>query len=225
MKTTANEVDSKQGELLRDAAAWRLIGMLFECPNEEWREQIQLLARGVEDADLRAAALAAREEASEGAFHSIFGPGGPAAPREVSHREWGQTGYLLAEISSYYEAFHWHTDAREAPDHVSVETNFIAYLRMKEAYAYACDDAEHAAVTAEAAERFIAEHLRNLAEPLAQSLAHSGVRYLALTSATLLQRVGRRPASAPNHPLPVLNDTEDSAFACGEDSHSDLCLQ
>lgn len=206
MKTTANEVDSKQGELLRDATAWRLIGMLFECPNEEWREQILLLARGVEDADLRAAALAAREEAAEGIFHSIFGPGGPAAPREVSHRDWGQAGYLLAEIAGYYEAFHWQANSREAPDHVSVETNFIAYLRMKEAYALACDDAEHAAVTAEAADRFITEHLRNIAEPLAQSLAHSGVRYLALASEALLQRVGRRPASTPNHPLPVLNE-------------------
>lgn len=213
---SASAAAAKQNHLLREAAEWRLTGLLFECPSPQWREQVISLAAEVEDAELKAAADAAQQEASEGLFHSIFGPGGPAAGREISHRDWAQPGYLLAELASYYEAFAYQPATREAPDHVSVETGFIAYLRLKEAYAVANSDDEGAAITGEAARQFINEHLSMLAEPLARSLEHSGVQYLALAGRALLARVGPRREKPPRQNLPVISDNDQSEFACGE---------
>jgi nitrate reductase assembly molybdenum cofactor insertion protein NarJ len=182
--------DSGQNNLLREAAEWRLISLLFECPTKGWREQVAALAGEITDEDLKLAANAAQDEATEGLYHSIFGPGGPAPAREVSYRDWVQPGYLLSELSGYYNAFSFHPATQEVADHVSVEAAFIAYLRLKEAYALDCFDSEHASVTAEAAQNFIKEHLSNMVEPLSHSLALSGVRYLSLTGTALLQRVG-----------------------------------
>ncbi len=208
-----------QTQLLREAAEWRLLSLLFECPSPDWREQINELAAEVSDTDLKAAANVAREEASEGLYHSIFGPGGPAPGREISYRNWTQPGYLLSELTSYYDAFAYHPDQAaivEAPDHVSVETGFIAYLKLKEAYAEAIADDEHAAVTREAAQQFIHEHLSTMTEPLTASLEHSGVEYLALAGKALLVRVGPKRDQSLKQNLPVLSLDEDSEFACAE---------
>lgn len=215
MTTTATPVTT-QNQLLREAAEWRLLGLLFECPSQQWREQVDALAVEVSDDDLKAAAEAAQQEASEGLYHSIFGPGGPAPGREISYRDWVQPGYLLSELTSYYEAFAYQPAMLEAPDHVSVETGFIAYLRFKEAYAWASSDAEHAAVTREAAQQFSHEHLAMLTEPLARALEHSGIQYLALAGKALLARVGPCRDAARKPGLPVLTDSEDDAFFCAE---------
>jgi nitrate reductase assembly molybdenum cofactor insertion protein NarJ len=185
-------MNAKTTELLRDAAEWRLIGLLFECPGESWHSQLAGLSAEISDSDLKGAIAAARDEATEGLHHSTFGPGGPAAPREVSYRETILPGQVLGEISAYYKAFAYEPATQEPPDHVSVATGFIAYLRLKEAYAVAREDAAQAAVAADAAKRFIEDHLSTLAEPLARSLAASGIRYLALASASLRRRVGPR---------------------------------
>lgn len=208
-----------QNQLLREAAEWRLLSLLFECPSPQWRAQVAALATEITDTDLKAAAVAAQQEASEGLYHSLFGPGGPAPGREISYRDWVQPGYLLAELTSYYDAFAFQPAVAallEAPDHVAVETGFIAYLRFKEAYARAIPDDEHATVTSEAAQQFINEHLSALTQPLARSLEHSGVQYLALASQALLARVGPPREKTPKPNLPVLANDQDEEFACAE---------
>lgn len=217
--TTATATATTQNQLLREAAEWRLLSLLFECPSPNWSEQVESLAAEVTDADLKAAAEAARLEAGEGLYHSIFGPGGPAPGRELSYRDWAQPGYLLSELTSYYNAFAYHPDQVaivEAPDHVSVETGFIAYLKLKEAYAESIADSEHAAVTREAAQQFINEHLSTMTEPLTASLEHSGVEYLALAGKALLARVGPKRDQSLKHNLPILAVDEEAEFACAE---------
>ena len=172
-----NETEARQQSLLRDAAEWRLLGMLLECPTNDWPAQTSALAQEVEDTALQSAVASAQEEAGEGLYHSIFGPGGPAPPREVSYRDWTQPGYLLAELSEYYRAFGWQPALAEAPDHIAVEASFVGYLRLKEAYALSCANQEQAEITAQAAQQFITDHLQTLTEPLAKSLEHSGVQY------------------------------------------------
>jgi nitrate reductase assembly molybdenum cofactor insertion protein NarJ len=208
--------DARQTQLLREATEWRLIGLLFECPTDGWREQIAALAAETADADLQAAARAAQLEAGEGLYHSIFGPGGPAPAREVSYRQWAQPGYLLSELAAYYDAFAYQPHTSEVPDHISVETGFVAYLRLKEAYARAKLDNAHAEITAEAACGFINEHLSHLAAPIAASLTASGVEYLSRTGAALLQRVGPARQQKPVLALPVLAADEEESFACGQ---------
>ncbi len=202
---------ARQCELLRQAAEWRMISLLLECPAAGWREKVAALAPEVADPDLAAAAEAAQEEASEGIYHSLFGPGGPVAPREVSHRRLVEFGSLLAELEAQYEAFAYRPQTAEPPDHVCVEAGFIAYLRLKEAYALACGDPERAAVAAEAAGRFLEEHLSAVAGPLASALECSGLRYLEAAGRALLRRV---PPAKPA--LSVLADPEPEVLGCGE---------
>ena len=201
-------------ELLRDAARWRLLGRLFECPSEEWRRDIATLAREVDDGELRAAADAAVVTATEGQYHSVFGPGGPAPPREVSYHDTLELGSLMSELAGYYDAFGYHPATSEPPDHVAVEVGFVAYLRFKEAYAVAAGDAEHAATTAQAAERFRLDHLAMYAAPLASVLADSEIDYLVHASGLLASRAGDPPRRTR---LPVIqNPVEDSGreFPC-----------
>jgi nitrate reductase assembly molybdenum cofactor insertion protein NarJ len=188
-------LDLKQKNLIEDASRWRLISMLFECPADGWGEMLTSLASVVSDPDLRKAVEAAQTEASEGLYHSVFGPGGPASPREVSHQSKVELGSLMSELTACYEAFGYQPTTREACDHVAVEAGFVGYLRLKETYAYACGDSEHAEITADAARHFIEDHLSAIAEPLAARLEQSGIRYLELACQALLRRAPaqRRP--------------------------------
>ena len=212
-------------DLLREAAWWRLLGRLFECPGTEWRRDVEALAREVDDDALREAAESALGGATEGQYHSVFGPGGPAPPREVSYHDTLELGSLMSELAGYYDAFHYHPSTSEAPDHVPVEIGFIAYLRLKEAYAVAAGEGEHAATTAHAAERFRVDHLAMLAAPLAAVLANSDLDYLVQVSALLAARAGDRPRRAL---LPVLrNGAEDdrgSDFPCCDESSNQRAL-
>lgn len=175
----------------REAVEWRLISLLFECPGNDWLTQIRSLAEEVNDSDLQAAAAAA-QEASESEYYTTFGPGGPAAPREVSYRDTLMAGQVLGELSGYYRVFAYQPMFAEVPDHVAVETGFVAYLRLKEMYALETGNAEQAKVAADAARQFITDHLNQMAEPLAKSLSYSGIKHLELAAAALLKRVGLR---------------------------------
>jgi nitrate reductase assembly molybdenum cofactor insertion protein NarJ len=200
--------------LVREAARWRLIGRLFECPGDQWRRDIAALARELGDDELDAVVQAALETAAEGTYHSVFGPGGPAPPREASYHDTIELGSLMSELTGYYYAFGYRPSTGEPPDHVAVEVGFIAYLRLKEAYAVAHGHADHAATTAEAAERFRANHLAMMAGPLADLLADSEIGYLARATQLLAAGAGRRP---PRTRLPVVQQSlgeDGSEFCC-----------
>ena len=212
-------MDARVHALLKQAADWRLIGLLFECPVGTWRDDIAALARDTGDALLYSAVTHAIEEASEGLYHSTFGPGGPAPPREVTYVKAVQLGYLLSELTAFYDAFAYHPVTRESPDHVSVEAGFIGYLRLKEAYAVTRGDEDQASVTADAAATFMREHLSALAEPLAATLDASGLAYLAEAARALATRVGPPPSATVSPPagrlLPVIQPVEDGdEIAC-----------
>ena len=206
--------------LVAEAAEWRLIELLFRCPSAIWQEELKSLASGVQDPDLCAAARLAVTEANEGIFHSIFGPGGPAPAREASYQGTIQLGYLMSELNAYYEAFAYSeafgASEREAPDHVSVEAGFMGFLRLKQAFGVNNGLEAEAAVAAEAAERFLQEHLSNIAEPLSYALDHSGQQYLELAGKALLHRAG--PARKQIFDLLDQDaaDAETCAFQCGE---------
>lgn len=213
MKTPKTE-----NKLFQDAAEWRLIGLLFECPAENWKNEVKELAGEITDRRLKKAAAAAVGEGSEGMYHSIFGPGGPAPPREVSYRSWIQPGYLLSELSAYYAAFSYHPESPDPPDHVAIETGFISYLRLKQAYAALLGDTEHASIASDAAEKFISEHLIKMAHPLAKTLKFSGVDYLALAASALLARVGKDKDAEARRELPIMETGsagDDGFFECG----------
>jgi len=187
--------------LLRESAAWRLLGLLFERPREGWREEVDALEGIAADPALSAAVAAAREEACEEAFLGILVPAA-VSPREVTWQK-GDAGALLAELRATYDAFAFAPKTEEAPDHVSVEAGFVGWLLLKEAYARAAELPDAAALTAEARERFQKAHMARLAATLAEKLPPWGVEYLTLAAAALAVRAGEPPeeksldASAP----------------------------
>jgi TorA maturation chaperone TorD len=175
-------------DLLRDAAEWHLIGRLFACPREGWFTEVAAIAAEVVDANLRQAAQAAQEEAGEGLYHTTFGPGGPAAPREASYQDAIFSGRSLAEIRGYHAAFGYPATFEEAPDHIAIEAGFVGYLRFKEAFAHVRGALDQAEITADAARRFIETHVSLIAEPLAKVLEGSGISYLTLAATSLQKR-------------------------------------
>jgi nitrate reductase assembly molybdenum cofactor insertion protein NarJ len=195
------DADPRVRDVLREAAAWGLLGRLFECPRDGWHREIAALARELGDDELTAVGLAAEAVASEGQYHSVFGPGGPAPPREASYHDTLELGSLMSELAVYYDAFGYSPRGDESPDHVSVEIGFVAYLKLKEAYALAQGEHERAELTAGAVREFVVRHLSMIAAPLATVLAASPLEYLASASRILAVRVGPPPRSTR---LPVL---------------------
>lgn len=201
-------------ELLRDAADWRLIGLLFEYPSEEWRAQVSALARETGDPRLAEAAGAALTQATGGVHQSIFGPGGPVPPREASYQTGAQLGYLLAGLSCIYQGFGYQPATSEAPDHIAVEAGFIAYLKLKLAYEHACGGS-HAGACEQAIAYILKEHLSNLAEPVAVGLEAAAPPYLILAAKALFERVGPAP-QRPDLALPGLDPSDEEAgVTCG----------
>lgn len=215
--TAAPELDVRVLDVLRDAAEWRLLGRLFERPTSQWQADIGVLSREVSNRPLKLAARRARREASEGLFHSTFGPGGPAPPREVSYHVSLELGSLMSALEADYAAFGYEPHTEEPPDHVAVEVGFVAYLHLKEAFARVSGDDDAADLTRRVATRFVTDHLSMVAAPMAALLERSGVRYLSDASRLLAKRVG--PSPATKHlpvfqPDPVADEDDEGGFAC-----------
>jgi len=185
-------------QCLHEATRWRMLGLLFSCPDPEWREQLAALAASTADDLLRRAVAAAGPQADPGTYHTIFGPGGPASPREVSYRRASFSGRFLAELRDVYAAFAYDASSTgETPDHVATQADFVGYLRLKEAYARGRGEEEQADLAARTARRIIDDHLAWIAEPLAGTLQSLGVEYLALAAQALYERVGPAPPPCP----------------------------
>ena len=188
----AADVEPRLRDLLSQATAWRLLGLLFERPREGWQEELENLCREFPDAEITSAVKAARDEASEGLYFALLGPGGAVSAREVSYRGMEDPGHIMADISAFYDAFAFQPETEEAPDHLAVEAAFLGYLCLKEAYALARGNAEEAEVAANAAACFREAHLSLLGWPVAERLEAIGVRYLSLAATALAGHTGPR---------------------------------
>ncbi|MCC7012508.1 MAG: molecular chaperone TorD family protein [Planctomycetes bacterium] len=204
-------------DALRESARWRLLGLLFERPRTGWQEELESLAAEVDSKDLRVAASAA-SGSGEGFVLAFIGPGGPVSPREIAYRQARDPGHILAQLAAAYRAFAF-TPQREDPlDHVAVEVGFVAYLRMKQAFAAVHGDQDSAALAAEAAERFMAEHLAAFAPQLAARLEECAAGHLHLAARALADRAPHFEDSAPASNVACV-ESAGCAFTCGGESH------
>jgi nitrate reductase assembly molybdenum cofactor insertion protein NarJ len=176
-------------EALAQAASLRLLGLLLERPRGGWLEEVESLAREVQDPELKSVAREARQ-AREGTYLRLFGPGGEISPREVAYRSSEDPGQILADLEGFYQAFAFSPRREDPPDHISVEVGFLGYLRLKEAYAMARGAKQEASLAGEAARRFIEDHLGPFAQALAKRLESSQVAYLA-RCASVLSRIAK----------------------------------
>ena len=190
-----------------EAVEWRLLALLLERPRAGWHEEVAGLGREVPDLTLAAAAQNA-QEAREGEYLSVLGPGGAVSPREVTYRSYEDPGQLLAELATVYEVWAFQPRAEDPIDHIAVEAGFVGFLFLKEAFAGARHDGQAAAAVAAARRAFIATHLAAIVPPLAQRLEAAGPAYLVQAAHALVARVPARPATAPRPPLP------DACAAC-----------
>jgi hypothetical protein len=152
---------------------------------------------------------------------AVLGPGGGVSPREVAYRPREDPGQIVADVSAFYRAFAFVPHVEDPPDHVAVEASFVGFLSMKAAYACELEEREAEGTVQTALDKFIAEHLRRIAEPFAARLAPLGDSYLAIAAQALLARVGRVPKAerAMLHTIPIFTamkaDAEGEAFDCG----------
>ncbi len=184
---------------VRQAAEWRLLGLLFERPRAGWHEEIARLAREIDDPGVRAATSAARD-ATEGEFLRLVGPGGAVSPREVTYRPFEDPGRILAELATVYPAFAYQPRSEEPADHLAVEVGFVGYLLLKEAYAAAGGDRKAAAIAAATRRDFVETHLAPMATPFAERLRAAGPSYLLECARVLAARVPppRTDGAAPD---------------------------
>lgn len=195
--------------LLAEAAEWRLAGLVFEHPSDQWREQIDRLAAETGDPRLKEAALAARDEITAGTYLALYRPTGPISLREVTYAGGAQFGYLMSELAAQYAAFGYQPETPEMADHFSVQLGFLAYLKLKQAYALLSGNAEQAAIAAEAAAQFRKDHLAVSTAPILHALENLAPPCLALACASLYERIGPAPAT------PYSCDSDDEETACG----------
>jgi len=201
--------------LLEESAEWRLLGLLFEYPGGAWRTNVESLAASLRRPELRGMAEAALQHASGGLHLALFGPAGLVPVREVTHRGGVQFGYLMAELSAYYQAFGYEPAIEEAADHLAAQLGFVAFLKFKQACAVMEGDSAKASLAEEAAREFIREHIATQAEPVARSLSESGPGHLAAAARLILEHAGppRRPAYPQGAGLNEDADTE--PMCCG----------
>ncbi len=203
-------LDERTRVLIADAARWRLLSLLFERPRGDWRAQVAALADSVDEEELRAVALRAARQGNQSQFLAALGPGSEASPREVAYRPLGDAGHLLAELQSFYDAFAFHPETEEPADHVAVETAFVSYLQLKEAYARASGDTEAASIVSDAAATFLREHLCAIAASLPLRLERYAESYLTAAAHLLRAWV----PFAPTLPSAPPGADEDS-LVCG----------
>ncbi len=179
-------------DALVKSADLRLIGLLLERPSPARQRHVTALASECGDEALRAIAKVLTD-VDDPSYHSVFAPGGPISPREAAYLGRRDPGRAMSEVSELYAAFGYKPLAGEPVDHVAVETGFLSWLWMKEAYAVAQGNHEAAEVTAAARKTFIEEHLSVLANGLAKRAEGAPAPELPGLASALVARVGAAP--------------------------------
>lgn len=216
MTAESHTIDPEVTRLLREAAEWRLLGLLFEYPTPFWRQSLTALLPDLVGTSLRSMAEAALAYHTEGLQIALFGPSGSVPVREVAYQGGVQSGYLMSELAAYYTAFGYSASTEEAVDHLAIELGFLSYLKMKQALAIARGESDQAALSAEAAASFSKDHLAMVAEPVSHLLPSFAPDYLTEAGRLLAERVG--PAPRSGYPLASPSIGDDDSFGCGADA-------
>jgi TorA maturation chaperone TorD len=219
MTTPANEISDA---LLR-AGIYRTLAQAFSYPDEDmvsvlkesWSSQLLFWKNGWPDGvrellvttleDLQSSDVPGLAEAHVRLF-------GPAARCSLTETAWGDAARLLgkpaqiADISGFYAAFGLQPvsgpDATPE-DHLVTELEFMSILYLKEAYAHSAGMDEQLAITRDARNKFLEEHVATWIDYWAEQVQGENPPAFYRTLATLLQdilrsecmRLGLKPLS------------------------------
>lgn len=201
---TAAALRGEVASLLREAAVWRVAGLLLERPREGFADDLEALAAECGDPGLAVGVTEARD-ADEGAYLAVLGPGGPVSPREAAYGGWEDPARILSSLRAYYDAFSFAPRAEDPPDHAAVEWGFVGYMFMKEAFLRDNGETDAAETVAAARRDFLEKHVRRFAAPLERRLA-------AIDAPGHLRAAARAAAARAGEagePLPVILEDED----------------
>jgi hypothetical protein len=182
------------------AAHWRLLGQVFSYPGSGWAGRIELLIECLREERYAELARAALRGSSPELWMRLFGPAGPVRTRAVAWLGGIQPGYLLAELSAFYEAFGFEPPAGCAPDQLPALLDFAAWLELKLAYACVQRDGERVEVTQRALKTFLERFVAPLAWPVYRQL--EGCGYGLFEEAARLAAGQSGPEPERQHPAP-----------------------
>lgn len=183
-------------QTLKIAAEWRLLSLLLQRPRPGWREELTAMSTELEDERLLQAVSLSRD-ATEEQYLALVGPGAPVSPREVAYAGISDPGHLLAEVMAFYKAFAYSPNSEDPVDHIAVETGFIGYLSLKDAFAQASDFSDAIEATRSSLHHFLESHYARLVRGFAERLQNSGPEYLNRTVEALVERVRHVPFQKP----------------------------
>ena len=165
--------DQKQ-TLLAQAILYKTLSAGFAYPDAEmiaaWRDGSfaetitdALTSLAIDDTPTNALTRTETDEPNlDEEYSFLFLRGGGVAPYESSYLNRNlASNNELADVTGFYRAFGFEVAerAKELPDHVAVELEFLALLCAKEAYAIENDWHEQTEICAQARHDFIAQHL------------------------------------------------------------------
>lgn len=189
------------------AAVARLLSLGFLPPRADVVTEMGSLAAVLEvmldDADVREAVAGLRTALPDpddtdplrAAHHALFGGTVPCPPYETSYApDPFQQARQMSDVTASYPAFGAEPfrAAADRPDQIGCELEFLAFLVMRREEAREADDAETAALCADAEDAFLRDHLGRWLGPFCRELEraaeHDAHRALA--------RLGQRYAVA-----------------------------
>jgi hypothetical protein len=176
------------GDPVEMAAEWRFISLMLDCPEDGWMDRVETCARKLVEPELHAAVAAARRERNPFHYRQLFGPNGEVSLRESGYRKGADPDRLVTGLASQYAHQRFQASTSLPPDHIVVQTAFVAHLRGEEAGAWTHGDTVEATRWHEVAERFRRAHLDRFVGPLVGALRATGLLYLAYTADVLLLR-------------------------------------
>ena len=202
--------------LLGRALCYRWAARLFAYPDEQLLSVLQNglaereMAEGctqLPNPDVLHSALLAlwaawgsqEEDIPLGAEHNyLFARQVLAPPYESRYREMPGVSMTqdMSDIASFYAAFGFQVGqrAKELPDHVSLELEFVAVLCLKEAYALEQGWSGRARITRTARDKFLREHLGWWLDPFEERVqTHARLPFYPAVAAFVRALVGQEP--------------------------------
>lgn len=197
-------------DLLSEASQWRLLSLLLSRPTAERKREVRQLIGEQTAPRLGEIARAWCDNADEGSYLHLLGPGGLVPARAVAYRPFADPGWMLADIGRYHQAFGFKPTTEEPADHIAALADFVAYLLLKEAFGREGDD-ELAEITHSSMERFIDEHLVPVAARIADRLEGCGATDWSAAAHLLAEKI---PAPPPAADVPDRNDDDSPCGTC-----------
>ncbi len=213
---------------LRRSQLYRFLADAFLYPTENWTLDVPLLEPLLDDlawAPHRLHSDPIDLTALQAEHRHVFGlTGSLCYETEYGLPHEYRQSQEMADIAGFYRAFGFENGGliRERPDYLPTELEFMHTLTLKEAYALASGETEHADLCIDAQRKFLRDHLAHWITLFARRMAQSSTRgvYAELTglaAAFVAAEAERLDAQPEPFRVPEIKATPfNPDFSCGD---------